>query len=398
MLEARSRIWWNDITGPSRLVSAITSGLLSGKNVVVLVPEDLPWRHDMRSAVENTLREEDCDLDIQYVDCKEENNFFSSNHTNIPEYLMSYATPDIRNGFRTSGRYTIQQYLLDNQVLLNRVLWVKGMSHQHAKDWLAFCKDYKAKNQYDGLFVIESYDDLPSRGLGNNVLFLRYEDYVTFYDALLFDNILVSSLDLSIEWKKYIATVMASLCCCDVQIAESIIDNIDIHLSPIDALNSIFCSNEYEERSKASNLTSSHPLNLIRSNKTEQIEKKVWSAQLQILFPLIEVERLALITRHSNDIMEALKTPYLNQKGIAVKVTQFGEIVTDPNKTELGTLHRLTCLRSAFDQGQYLLFLPNEEDRCRLTLLHRMRNNIAHGIMCHENDVFDFLNKHPYKW
>lgn len=399
MLETRSKIWWNDITGPARLVSDIAAGLLDGKNVVVLVPEDLPWRHDMRATVEGILRDSDYELDVQFLDCKDKEEFFSTKQTRIAEYLLSLADPDIQNGYRSTGRYTVQKYLLDNQVLLKKVLWVKGMSQRQASDWLVFCKDYKAQSRYDGLFVLESYDEMSLRGIGNSVLILRYEQYVSFYDALLFDNMLVSSLELSMEWKQYIAAVMASLCGCDVQLAQSLLDYFEKCRSPIECLQSISEGFEYEARMKAVNLTADHPFSIIKSGMEEKLHKKLWNAQLQILFPLIEIERIAMIDRYQEKITEALSTAYMNfNKGYSATITQFGEPIAEPYQTELGTVYRMTCLRKASDPEQYLLYLPKEEDRERLTLLHRMRNSIAHGKACDNADAVAFLDGYPHQW
>lgn len=399
MLETRSKIWWNDITGPSQFISAVAAGLFAGKSVVMLVPEDLPWRHEMRSAAEGLLREKDDELDIQYIDCNEETEHFAIERSAIAEYLLGYASPDVQNGYRSSGGYSIQKYLLDNQVLLKKILWVKGMNRKQALDWLAFCKDYRSRSQYDGLFVLESYEEMPVRGIGSNVLFVRYKDYVSYYDALLFNNMLVSALDLSMEWKKYIATVVTSLCNCNVQLSEVSIASFNKSVSPLSCLTGAVEESECREEKSASQLTHDHPLHGIDRGCTEQMEKKVWHAQLQILFPIIEVERMSMIERHYTEIAEALSTPHMNHKGgRTAAITQFGEMITQPYKTELGTIYRMTCLRKADDQTQYLFYLPKEKDRERLTLLHRMRNGIAHGVVCDNDDVMSLLDEHPYKW
>ena len=65
---------------------------------------------------------------------------------------------------------------------------------------------------------------------------------------------------------------------------------------------------------------------------------------------------------------------------------------------ELGTLYRMTRLRKETDNTQYLLFIPSEEDRSRLDLLHMLRNNLAHGNPCDILQISLFIDSFPYQW
>ena len=58
----------------------------------------------------------------------------------------------------------------------------------------------------------------------------------------------------------------------------------------------------------------------------------------------------------------------------------------------------MKLLRRASDTSLYLFFLPNEDDRVRLALLHDMRNSIAHVEPCSVELVDQFFAQYPYKW
>ena len=67
-MSERSRLWWEEITGPSQLVRTMAQELRMGRSVFLSAPDDLPWRSQMRSSVECVLRESDPDLLVDYID------------------------------------------------------------------------------------------------------------------------------------------------------------------------------------------------------------------------------------------------------------------------------------------------------------------------------------------
>lgn len=401
MLEDSNRLWWDEITGPASLVREIANNLQNANSVLLYVPDDLPWRKQMRSSVERVLRESDPDLLVDYVDCKTDYVLDAKGDINISEFLLNrYAYPDIKSGYRVSSRISIQKYILEKKVLQNRIIWVKGMTRQHIQSWLVFCKDYKSKSRYDGLFVIESYGELLTHSAVSCMKTLFYRDFVTYYDALLFNNMLLSSTHQSLEWMQYISTVASLLCKRDVELSESLIERSDFtKVSPIESLQSIAEDSYYENRFEAEHLDTQHPFALIRAGKSDEMQHMVWQAQLQVMFPLVESERITFIEKYYTNIKEALAAEYFDYNKYAnFYITQFGERVDDPYDVDIGTIYRMNHLRKASDISLYMLFLPNEDDRQRLELLHDMRNSIAHVEACTIEQTAKFLSDYPYNW
>ncbi len=401
MLEDSNKLWWDEITGPASLVREIASNLQNAKSVLLYVPDDLPWRKQMRSSVDRVLRECDPDLLVDYVDCKMDCVSNAKGNIDISEFLLNrYAYPNIKSGYRTSSHISKQQYILQNNVLQNRVIWVKGMTRQHVQSWLTFCKDYKSKSRYDGLFVIESYDEHLQYGMDSSMKTLRYSDFVNYYDALLFNNMILSSSHRSLEWMQYISTVASLLCKLDVELSESLINQSDLAIeSPIDSLRNIAADTYYLNRYEAEHLAIQHPFALIRTDRCDEMQHIVWQAQLQVLFPLIEAERITFIKQHYVEIEKALDEAYFDfGKCTNLYITQFGERISDPYDVDIGTIYRMNHLRKASDVSLYMLFLPKMEDRDRLALLHEMRNLIAHVETCTIKQVAEFLSSYPYNW
>ena len=128
--------------------------------------------------------------------------------------------------------------------------------------------------------------------------------------------------------------------------------------------------------------SSTHILKYARNKRWSEINHRIWSAQVQTLFPLIELERIELISKYQEEIQEAL-----DQEA----TYQYGEELTDPIEVELGTM----CYLMARRRSDYLysLYIPDESDRERIHFLHECRNRLAHAETCTVEQVSALLEK-----
>lgn len=399
MREDSARLWWEEITGPSRLVRDIAGTLLEPSSVLLQVPGDLPWRSRMRSAVEGALREADMNLLVSYIDCESERGGEGA-AMDVPRFLLSrYASPEVKNGYRVSSGRSIHQYIREQGILQNRVIWVKGMTAGDDRSWLDFCRNYRPKHCGDGLFVIESYrEDLRASGVRT----MRYAGHVSRYDALLFNSMMVSlgrNASDSLERKQYIAAAASLLCGKDVELSGMLLEEADLAgEDPIEALCRVARTPYFSRRMEADTLDGSHPFVFIRSGREREMEHVLWKAQLQALFPLLEMERIALVERYEREIREGLFMRYWDfERQAAYRIKQYNEYLDDPQDAELGTLYRMNHLRQEANQSLFLLFLESR-DRERLELIYQMRNRLAHSKVCPAEKTARFLEAYPYTW
>ena len=165
---------------------------------------------------------------------------------------------------------------------------------------------------------------------------------------------------------------------------------------PIEGIRKVADDGAYRRRGESNN---QHILNALRSEDLDRINILIWKAQLQVLFPLIEMERVSFVTYFHDKVNEAIHDCYYdNRSGRGQRILQFGELIDNPSDAELGTIYRMTKLRKESDYYQYLLYIPNEQDRNRVDLLHSIRNDLAHGKSCDVGRVAEFINGHPYNW
>ena len=79
----------------------------------------------------------------------------------------------------------------------------------------------------------------------------------------------------------------------------------------------------YLRRAESSNL---HILSLVHKESISAIDAQIWKAQLQVLFPLLEIERVSFIKRYRKQVQEALGEKYHDfRTGRSQYIYQFGE-------------------------------------------------------------------------
>lgn len=378
------RTWWEHITGPSQVVRSVVACLKEGQNVLLQVPNDLPWRKKMRSSVQSNLRESYEELLVADIDCCDE----CPDIDDIGAFLLErFADKSLRNGYRKASGQTIQEYIKDRRILNNQITWVKGIGEEQTDKWYDFCIKYHSTTIFNGLFVIEVHDSKLRTNIPSHVARVQYESLVGNYDALLFDSILSARKPWSSAWKQYVAAVTASLCGSDAEVSAVFIEETDFpNEDPIDSLQKIIDSGCFPRRGQSD--ISEHPFSLLYKGKTMELEKRVWEAQLQIAFPIIEQERLMFIQKWEANIQSALEDNWDN-------ITQFGNRIANPYDAELGLLAYIMTHKNAGD-SKYILYIPAEEDRDRLQFLHYMRNELAHIRICTPQSLEELFSKHPF--
>ena len=369
--------WWNHITGPNVVVSSVVSALLNGKMVVLKVPSDLPWRHSMRSAVHTAFSERsDCsDVVIELIDLRDEN----ARQVQPGRFILDrFATPTISRGYREKSKVTVQEYISAKDIIKNRIVWIKGIDLDVAGEWIRFCRGFSQRSASQGLFVLEVNENI-SVAENNLLRVINFSDCVSNYDVQLFNSfVLGNQKQYSDGWKKYIAVCTASICGIDAEISQIMLQNLDFRVeSPLEGIGQIDQMPDFMRRGENG---SNHVLWHYRNGDIALLEHRLWSAQVQVLFPMIELERVELIGRYESQIRDVLASG---------GITQYNQILQEPMDVELGTLSYL--MGAKMEDGFYTLYIPSEEDRERIRFLHTCRNQLAHASCCTPEQVEQLL-------
>ena len=380
-MQESSQIWWQEITGPRTFIANITEHLLDA-SVIVKVPDDLPWRHEMRQEIQSELREqyEYEEISVIIIDAEEE----VGENTAIGAFVLErFALGDVARQYRKKSGKSITQYIIQKNVLQNDVLWVKGITSETVKRWLDFLLEFNACNSKKSRIVLEIRDDIqyPEQ---NTVEEIDYSSYISDNNLQLFNSILLDRMpNITGAWKRYLSALAACLCETDAEIAEYFLnEHAEQAGSPISILKTIAQDSDYSRRGAADG--SSHILSLVRHKCTSQIERRIWKAQLQVLFPVVEAERINLIERIKHDLTAMISVR---------EIRQYGESIVNPYDFEWGTLFYAMKLTSI--NGEYYLKSLSKADREEIRRFRDYRNNLAHGDCCTVTQVSEILAVAP---
>lgn len=378
-----NEFWWERITGAHVVVSRVADALMENKMVILKVPSDLPWRYSMRSSIQDAFRSMTTytDVVVDTLDAVDENPDGLEPGRLL---LQKYALPSVAKGYREKSGTSLQQYIIQKEVLRNRILWIKGLDAISAGKWIKFCKGYSSKDTSEGLFLLEVHGDIQ---LTENKSFecIDFSECVSSYDVQLLNSFILDDMECSVcnsdLWKKYIATTAATVCNVDAEVSEQLLREVDFRKeSVIDGIARIADMPEFARRGAENG--SDHVLWYFRNGDTSKLEHRVWASQVQVLFPVIEMERVELVLKYQSKIAKSLTENHFEQ---------YGEHITEPMDLELGSMCYLMSHRG--EDNMYKLYIPDENDRERIKFLHECRNLLAHVNVCSPEQVRKLLDK-----
>ena len=98
--------WWNNVTGPQAFIRQTMEAIGEGNSPVLQLPVDLPWRHCMRRAFIDKIRDHTFIEDpyFETIDSADE-----CSDQDIGDFLLSrYAGRSIAGGYRPRSGMSVQ--------------------------------------------------------------------------------------------------------------------------------------------------------------------------------------------------------------------------------------------------------------------------------------------------
>lgn len=372
--------WWSKVTGPRTFVEEVLSSLSGGRSAVLLLPDTCPWRAEMRSFSAGAIPNH-YGLGRLSVDAMRVEPGSGAGRAPFQLLLERYALHDVSLRYRES--MDPQDFLVEQRVLKGRIIWLEEAPEKDLHAWLSFASSWRARSPEDGLLVIEVPMHAASALAGvdqDNLRLVDYAGLVSDYSVSLFNGTLIderTTRDTTNLEQRYLASLMTNLCGGDVEVSEALTDDlVALRDDPIAAVIGVA---RYFETSRGAG-EETHVLGLVRADDRESLERRVWSAQIEVLFPLIETLRL--------EVIKSLR-PQIEKLVDAGAVTQYGKHVRDVEDVELGTLTYLMACRN--EDNERLLYVPDEKLREEIHLLHSCRNELAHIGVCPSDHVHQLL-------
>ena len=388
-----AELWYSAIPGPSRLVEQIAKTLNDNKTVILHIDYDFPWRNEMRNAVEVKLRDYPHASSINFLDVTDQ---YQEN--NPARFVVHQFCSEEDYAFASKERQAIQT--LKSGVLQGRIVWFKGIPDDRDSDFISFCRTYKTFGKEQGVFVIETREDILEKSLPASIVVIDSSKLISENDVLIFASILYAQREEDDRHGKYFSNLVSILCGKDAELAAELINSVDFHtVEPLDGLKNVR-ENAFmgSERGISPKSDPFHPFALLKGGNLNELQSRVWLAQMRVIMAVVERERQQFISAYADELRycydEILqnKTCWSNGK-FEVEydeedeqkylVNQFGDYIRDINDFEVSHLYQLTQIsrKDEADQLVRLLSVPYTEYQ-RLILLRDIRNNLAHISCC----------------
>ncbi len=365
MIEDVSSFWWENITGPRLLLEQVAECLREGHPVILRMENRMVWRSQLPDLVRHMLNDT-VFCTFSWEECKKEEILLRLMERLCPMKLRM-----------CPGDYEAQKtFMHKEKVMGNAVAWFIPAGEQDLGQIITFISDRKGRNlETDGAYVLQVPAETRLPRIPEQVQVLNYSDYIRSGDALLFASILADGIrDLPVWLKRYASFLAASLSEGSAEIIPDILTGIDF-------------AAEDPARAMLDMMDSGRIPVLDRFPEKEELDQLVWKAQIQTAFAGIEMERLSIVTEHSEAIMEAVSTEYFNPDLYRTgRITQKDDALESASDVELGTLTWMMALKRSDDWDVPLLSFPPDL-RDWIIHLKNCRNSLAHHRVCSPEDM-----------
>lgn len=190
-----------------------------------------------------------------------------------------------------------------------------------------------------------------------------------FSTLLTYGNV-AAELDHPELWKEYIAELACELCGQNTELGTAFIKRPELlTIDPLNILKELANSGAFEPGNSLN-----HPFNLLKKDMTA-LNKRVWTAQVKVCLPLIEMERNSFVTAQHERINTIIGSEYWDKNTEEYKTLGYqgtDQIVKDPYELDVVTLHKLGFLQkrlvmlNTYSYAVFFNMYPEERDRLGL--------------------------------
>lgn len=365
--------WWEEVPGPRGVVTSIVDACATGRSALLVTGHPMPWRESLEGVVRGALeRRLDGDLVLIGPDDLEDEG------REPGEFLLErYAPRDVSMAYRSGTGKSRADYIVERRLFSNSVIWVRGLDAEREAEWIRFCEGFPSRSRQDGVVLVEvSHAQGPQSGGKRSLKVIDADRLVTRFDVMLYCSSLVgltSSEGTSPEQLSYRASLLARICGKDIELCARV-NELCIDGSVASALDEIAsfvlaCDRVVEESGETR-----RELAGTGARDRADLERRVWEAQVESIFPLVERERMEIVSSLSHELEWCLGQHEVNQ---------YGERVISPVDIELGTM--------VYTIAMGWLVVDSSLKR-RIHLLRDIRNAIAHGSMSCDENIRELLS------
>ncbi len=326
------KYWWQ-LPGPGKFISNITQDLRDGKNVIILLPEYAP--KGIFRALKNAY--EFYNIGQWYtLDIGEEYN-----SSILPVYfLFNKFAPNLKS-YEIRNIHT----LLKQEAFCEKVIYLDNINSKVWPLWKEFLTEYEHACRSTSLvdrtlFCVPLIGELALKPIKKEACIVHHswENIISYFDMLLYTLQCFHSKPLKDLQKKISVGITTNIALWDPEIAERLsYEKIDVILNPVSFLKSIARERNWENKEttlerlkwhkgmidKIDGEEKIHSAVLSLNDPYKEIERRIWNAEVGIIFPFIEECRRKILENYGG----LLEIPF---------TTRFGEKIKELRDLEIG--------------------------------------------------------------
>lgn len=330
-------VWWKQVTKANLFIKEAINTLLDDQSLVLCLSDHLPWPETMRELIMDGVNTANFDRTIRLMDASEAEG-------DPGAYLLrNYCSADLRSKYRPGkGGYAKFLAECEGSTLSGAYIWIKNASPTEVKAWNSFIGDYLSYlgKRSGGVFLLEAGGE-GEISRKKNLRVMVYEKEIGAYDAFVFNLLLAAEYAGSVYGKQYLAELASLVAPESLELGGECIRRGEAFLSdPFGVYSQLAADFGVSSKSR------------------DEIDRCMWTAQIKLVFPLIEEFRRKFIKRRSSFIAGSLPHP-----------DTAGHIIDDPKEVEIGMLNFLAS------KDQWPL---NHGEWEGIKVHHEARNILAH--------------------
>lgn len=360
-----ANLWWERMFGPERTLEKLAQSYQrDSRSAVFLIPADVPYLPDLRELVKREwrVRNDDSRLEIIEFDCADAAGDFDGA---LLEKLAPQGTPLRRQGV------SLADFIHGEKLLRGKALWITGADASTRDAALRLAHAYSRYGKpEDGFVLLELRHSLRPASLPERnqvTLSVGETDMETYATDLFRERYAEEAVRPCVY--RYLSFLASSLCGTDAELAEQFAMRFDYRKDdPAATVRSIMEQEIFPEEwgSEVSEGEEAHPFSLLRSGEKEEIEKRIWRAQIRAVFPALEDIRWALIDKYRE-----FWTDCLQELEVYGESSQGQRRISSPDDLELTQLNY--CLHRVGDSSAV-----HPSDYGNIGFLPEQRNRLAH--------------------
>src|SRR5579862_1956513 len=311
-------LWWQ-LPGPRAYIGKVAEDIRSGKNVIICLPEHAP--QGLRAAVRAELQESDGWLwhTLQVEECPDLRPIDLLFSTFCPRYKHEA----VRNS----------EALICVEDFQGKLIWLEGLTKDNWPAWRDFLGEYEhACRSFQPLqrsqFCVPIVGDLTSRLPGEDVCLSHrpWRSCVGRVDILIYAYIQFQDRSLSELQKRVATAIVARVSSWDPSVSDRLVhETLDTILDPRPVLKTIaegrgWTARPFEsqeilwQRGMMDSLSGDEELHssiIVLEDKDREVDRRIWAAQIEVLFPFVEERRRELLRRFGH----LLQVPFTTRNG-----------------------------------------------------------------------------------